>query len=185
MPAMGALGRLPPAAALLLFTPVTMPSGYTTADAKPVVTSSRKPNNAKLATDPFEKLGRAFGNSRRRVRHVPYVPSVGFTDTHDVFLKDADAVIVVTCTPAPLLADAAGSIARQAVFAEHAVDALEDVENNVPMVNLHFGGEDDYDDDDGLRDAVAATPYKHVWAGEKYDDEAVKSAVRLLFGGGK
>jgi len=181
----GRFKRLGPSATLLLFTPVTTPFGYSApgkADAKHVQAASTP--KARINTDPFEMLGRAFSKFHRRIRHVPYVPRVGFTETHDLFLREADAVIVVTYMPeepadtgaSSPCSTASVSITNQARFTEHAADALEDVERIVPMLNLHFG-----DDDDEQWDAGVAT-YKHIWIGDRYDEDAVKNAVELVFG---
>ncbi|KAF1810992.1 hypothetical protein P152DRAFT_450580 [Eremomyces bilateralis CBS 781.70] len=45
--------------------------------------------------DPFEPLGRALSGFHPKVRHVPYVPSIGMRDIHREFLAEAGAVIVV------------------------------------------------------------------------------------------
>ena len=51
--------------------------------------------------DPFEPLGRAIADKHDKpVFHVPYVPAVGLTSKHEVFLREAGAIVVVVCEPA-------------------------------------------------------------------------------------
>ncbi|KAK3074594.1 hypothetical protein LTR53_002872 [Teratosphaeriaceae sp. CCFEE 6253] len=184
------LRELPPTATLLLYTPVLLPSGHVSepdsppddddpVDAKPAPPSSQRP--PPTTTDPFEMLGRALSKHHRRVRHVPYVPRVGFTPTHAAFLAKAHAVIVVTCEPAAC-ADMETTLAKQAEFvgAVAAVAAaLEgDAEGRkvavpVPVVNFSFGG-------DEWENQVAT--YNHVWVGEEYNGDSVMNIIKLVFG---
>jgi len=172
------LGELPATSVLLLFTPVMVPSGfqnYAVVEAERLEVA--KVRTGKTETDPFELLGKALSKHHRRIRHVPYVPSVGFTETHDAFTMQADGIIVVTCEP-----ETAGDkkkgfsmeavLAKQAEFAANVANALEDAERSVPMVNFHFG-------DDQWRHDV--TEYQNVWVGEEYTAESVAQIVQLLF----
>ncbi|KAI7235293.1 hypothetical protein KC330_g4328 [Hortaea werneckii] len=180
------LRDLPASAILMLFTPVMI--SY--------VPAPNTPPPSKLATDPFESLGKAFSKHHRRIRHVPYVPAVGFTDTHEAFLAQADAVILVSCgggseqqhPPPPIIKvesrtkdDPTSILAKQAQFAHDASLALAEMgggdgcSRNVPMINFHFG-------DDQWPDQ--ATEYLNVWAGERYSTESVKQIVELVFGDG-
>jgi len=173
------LGELPATSVLLLFTPVMVPSGflkYEGIDAKPLEVA--KARTEKIETDPFELLGKALSKHHRRIRHVPYVPSVGFTETHDAFTTQADGIIVVTCEPETAVDKKDGFsmdavLAKQAEFAENVASALEDAERSVPMANFHFG-------DDQWRHDV--TQYKNIWVGEEYSAESVTQIVQLLFG---
>lgn len=174
------LRDLPAASMLLLYTPVMVPPGFSTYDMHDE-TKSSEVASARVPTDPFETLGLALSKHHRRVRHVPYVPSVGFTETHKVFALQADGIIVVTCEPEERLGSSIGGhgspslealLSKQADFAENVAGALDDAGRRVPMVNFHFG-------DDQWRHDV--TEYKNVWVGEKYTAEAVTQIVQLLF----
>lgn len=176
------LRDLPASAVLLLFTPVMVPSGFLNdarVDAKASEISSAAVK--KIDTDPFELLGKALSEHHRRIRHVPYVPSVGFTETHDAFLSQADGVIIVTCEPERMpgrskveLMEVA--LAKQASFAENTAVAVIETEKRAPIVNFHFG------DDEWAHNA---TEYVNIWAGERYSKESVAQIVHLLFGGRK
>ncbi|KAI6830997.1 hypothetical protein KC340_g17235 [Hortaea werneckii] len=204
------LRDLPASAILMLFTPVMVPPGFhphaennptkPSEEVTPVSTPNAPPPppSSKLATDPFESLGKAFAKHHRRIRHVPYVPAVGFTDTHEAFLAQADAVILVSCggseqhSPPPIIKvesttkdddPASLLLAKQAQFAHDASLALAEMgggrgvgcRRNVPMINFHFG-------DDQWPDQ--ATDYLNVWAGERYSTDSVRQIVELVFGDG-
>ncbi|TKA83058.1 hypothetical protein B0A55_00948 [Friedmanniomyces simplex] len=180
------LRDLEPTAVLLLFTPVMVPSGYLNSqpqtsdadspvDSKAPTSSASRP--ARLTTDPFEMLGIALSKQHRRVRHVPYVPSVGFTETHDHFLEKAHAVLVVSCEPettpgASPGADLESTLAKQAEFVGCVATELEESGRQVPMVNLSFGG-DEWENQ--------VPTYNRIWVGEKYDAESVVNVVKLVF----
>lgn len=83
-----AIRRLPADAAIVLFTPFIAPAGSKTATAGDV-------NYA----DPFEPLGRELAKFHPNIEHVPYLPSVGFTDTHRGFVCRSHAIITVLCEP--------------------------------------------------------------------------------------
>jgi hypothetical protein len=74
-----------------------------------------------VVVDPFEILGRSLASYHPRIRNVPYIPAVGFTDTHEAFLSQADAVIVVLCEPQSSKRE---SLKRQLAFAERTCEAL-------------------------------------------------------------
>ncbi|KAI7306346.1 hypothetical protein KC326_g7869, partial [Hortaea werneckii] len=183
------LRDLPASAILMLFTPVMVPPGFHTHAKNNITKPSEEiscvqapnapPPPSKLATDPFESLGKAFAKHHRRIRHVPYVPAVGFTETHEAFLAQADAVILVSCGggseqqhTSPHIKvesttkadDPTSLLAKQAQFAHDASLALAEMgggdgcSRNVPMINFHFG-------DDQWPDQ--ATEYLNVWAGER------------------
>lgn len=69
---------------LLLLTPVMLPE----------ISANTKPD--KERQDPFEAFGRKLSKKHRRIRHVPYLATVGLTSTHEAFLREAGAVIYVT-----------------------------------------------------------------------------------------
>ncbi|KAI6798973.1 hypothetical protein KC332_g16840 [Hortaea werneckii] len=191
------LRDLSASAILMLFTPVMVPPGFhihqEKSDTKPSEEVSTPTLNAssKITTDPFEVLGKAFSKHHRRIRHVPYVPAVGFTETHEAFLAQADAVVLVSCGPheqhSPSIKvesttkdDSDTLLAKQAQFAHDASLALAEIvgdrtDRNVPMINFHFG-------DDQWPDQV--TEYLNVWAGERYSKESVARIVELVFGDG-
>ena len=50
-------------------------------------------------SDPFELLGRALGDHRPRIRHVPFHPACGITESHVHLLRAASLVIVVVSEP--------------------------------------------------------------------------------------
>ncbi|KAH8881536.1 hypothetical protein GQ53DRAFT_667793 [Thozetella sp. PMI_491] len=56
------------------------------------------PNGAPI--DPFEPLGRALARHHDRIRHVPYLPRNGITQTHAVHIKLAANIIFVISGPA-------------------------------------------------------------------------------------
>ncbi|KAF2491889.1 hypothetical protein BU16DRAFT_585060 [Lophium mytilinum] len=114
------LRALHPSSFLVLFTPVVPPPS-----------PSASPN-----TDPFEPLGRALAQHHARIRHVPYVPSVGMTDTHLAFLRHAGAVVVVVVCEK-------GSEGRQWEFARSVMThkgACEEL-GDVPVCLVLVGGE--------------------------------------------
>lgn len=113
---MANLRHLPKTAAVVLFTPVITPAASISA-SKP---TNKTPAQAQVV-DPFEILGRSLASYHPRIRHVPYVPGIGFTDTHDAFLSQADAVIVVVCEPQREKRECLG---KQFAFAEKTHEAV-------------------------------------------------------------
>lgn len=106
------LHNLSPSGTIVLFTPVITPAGSGKAANKP----------SSSGIDPFETLGRALSRHHRRIRHVPYVPSVGFTETHDAFLTQTDIVIVLICEPSTSKHQGLGN---QVDFADAALEGME------------------------------------------------------------
>lgn len=121
------LATLSTSGTIVLFTPVIAikPCSSSTSSS-----SSSSKNSASSNTDPFELLGRALSRYHKRIRHVPFHPNVGFTDTHDAFLSQADAVIVVICEPQHHKTDSLGD---QIEFAESANDALKESRGSRPL----------------------------------------------------
>ena len=182
------LRELPITAVLLLFTPVVVPYGFLNYDQR-----ANKPYEATKAriqqidTDPFEHLGRALGKRYRRVRHVPYLPNIGMTATHEAFMSQADGVVVVTAEPEPKAAgrgsDAAvglrDNLEKQADFAECVAEHLlaskgDGADFDSLAVNLHFGSEQ--------RMPAGLDALESVWVADKYTAAAVKRALRLVLG---
>ncbi|EME47879.1 hypothetical protein DOTSEDRAFT_69717 [Dothistroma septosporum NZE10] len=119
------LAGLANSSTIVLFTPVITLAG-----------SAKATNKTTGSTDPFEILGRAMSRHHKRVRHVPYVPDIGFTDTHDAFLGQADAVVVVICEPESGKHEA---LANQVDFAEAAQDGLEDGSSGSSLILVQCG----------------------------------------------
>ena len=90
-PEMKALRQRCPPQAVLILTPV-VPHPPTNMGGNMV---------GDTTMDPFEPLGRAIADRHdKTVFHVPYVPAVGLTSKHEVFLRQVGAIIVVVCEPA-------------------------------------------------------------------------------------
>lgn len=98
---------------LVLFTPYLQPAGCRNAGT----------GNSQSG-DPFEIFGRQLAKHHPNICHVPYVASVGFTQTHLDFVIDSVAVITVVCEPEdhPLKKVSMG---QQHDFAQAALKAFE------------------------------------------------------------
>ena len=157
---LAALRSLPPAANILLFTPVIVPSGRVLGVAKGDT------------IDPFEVFGRALSQYHRRIRHVPYVAKAGFTEIHEAFISQADAVITVVCEPEH---DKLQSMSNQMDFAEQALDALEGKEASAShALVLVQCGEDEY------RPPVDAS-FMNVIESTTYNAEYAKLIAHAIF----
>lgn len=117
---LSAIRSLPRSSNLVLFAPVVPPEPEPVpaegAVQEPPGKHGSSRADADAPMDPFEPLGRALSRHHSRVRHVPYVPSVGMTTTHQTFLEHAAAVVlVVACNrsnrshPRPRFSPASGS----------------------------------------------------------------------------
>lgn len=128
------LSNLASSGTVLLFTPVVHPAGSVKATSKTA---------AQMNIDPFESLGRALSRYHKRIRHVPYVPRIGFTETHDAFLSQADAVIVVMCEPETSKHEGLGN---QGDFADSANEALKESlcgrPMNYPLIVIQCGNQE-------------------------------------------
>lgn len=183
-PSMATLRSLPASANLLLFTPVALPSGTKQGvDAKPSASSLRASSIATSPIDPFEAFGRALSQHHHRIRHVPYVPIRGFTATHEAFLQQADAVVVVNCQPADRTEAGQDfrvedSLSVQADFAERVLQALDERASDagrrraVPLLLVQFGDDEERSDVEGC---------DNVFQAETYSAEVAKGMARLLF----
>ncbi|KAJ9666100.1 hypothetical protein H2201_003778 [Coniosporium apollinis] len=118
---------------LVLFTPVIPPPPEGSSQ------SSARDSGQDQAMDPFEPLGRALSKYHRRVRHVPYVPAVGMTQTHTAFLQRANAVVVVFCHGA-MQAEDSDSERGQLDFAQTACDEASD--GGVPALVVMVAGDE-------------------------------------------
>lgn len=83
-----ALQSLPMDAPLVLFTPFLVPAG-----------SSHVASSRRQQGDPFEVFGQRLARHHPNICHVPYVSSVGITDTHLAFITRSEAVVTVICEP--------------------------------------------------------------------------------------
>lgn len=98
---LAAIRSLPRTANLVLFAPVAPPEDLeeplSPAEGGAVqdLRLGKSRADADAPMDPFEPLGRALSRHHSRIRHVPYVPSVGMTGTHQAFLEHAAAVVLV------------------------------------------------------------------------------------------
>lgn len=123
--------NLPSTALILLLTPVTTP----------ITTKPSNPDAKPQILDPFEAFGREISKSHKRVRHVPYVPKTGWTETHEAWLTQAAAVVVVTCQPSPAQEQNAE---QQSDFVSALADArwesLPDPQA-VPYILMQFNGD--------------------------------------------
>lgn len=95
---------------LVLFTPFVIPAGPTNAVSNDV-----------RHGDPFETFGRQLAKHHPNICHVPYVTSIGFTETHLDFVADSEAVITVICEPEQPLKEE--SMVGQHEFAKAALKA--------------------------------------------------------------
>ncbi|KAF2232089.1 hypothetical protein EV356DRAFT_534932 [Viridothelium virens] len=80
------IAKLDENALLVLFTPVI---------AIPQTTGAEGAALKHDPVDPFEAFGRDLARYHQRIRHVPYLPSVGMTATHEAFARRAGAIIIV------------------------------------------------------------------------------------------
>ncbi|OJD31535.1 uncharacterized protein BKCO1_4700037 [Diplodia corticola] len=100
---LAAIRSLPRSGNLVLFSPAVPPEPEPQpsfgddggAVQSPPHTSKSGRASGDAPMDPFEPLGRALSRHHSRVRHVPYVPSVGMTGTHRTFLEHASAIVLV------------------------------------------------------------------------------------------
>lgn len=152
------LRSLPSSSLVLLLTPVLAPAHADKSEA------------AATATDPFESFGRELSSLHRRLRHVPYVPKIGMTDTHVAFIEQAAAVIVVVCETAD--SDDEALELQQSFANDVLAQQKDDDDAEVPFVFVRFDhSADDFDDDN----------YKNVLHANVLSKQASVKAAQLLF----
>lgn len=159
---LGSLRSLPPTSLVLLLTPVLAPAH---------LDHSNLDSNT---TDPFEAFGRELSKHHHRLRHVPYLPKVGMTDTHIAFIEQAAAVVVVICEPEDS-DDMDQSIEYQQSFANDVLARREDLtddDNETPFVLVRFEQKDSENADD---------EYSNVLRAPALTKQASAKAARLLF----
>ncbi|KAF2182815.1 hypothetical protein K469DRAFT_585353 [Zopfia rhizophila CBS 207.26] len=132
---------LNPAEYIILFTPVVPHPPSTELD---------------LNMDPFEPLGRSLSRRHSRIRHVPYVPSKGMTQTHIDFLRAAGAVVVVVCTTQNIAPQNAHGYDEQTRFARDVSHRIQQDKSlasvprllvlitDGPNTQLHYDGVEDF-----------------------------------------
>lgn len=159
---LGSLRSLPPTSLVLLLTPVLAPAhlDHSTLDSN--------------TTDPFEAFGRELSKHHHRLRHVPYLPRIGITDTHVAFIEQAAAVVVVICEPEDS-DEQSISIRDQQAFADEVLGRREDLtddDEETPFVLVRFENmEYEYIDD----------KYNNVLRAPALTKQAAAKAARLLF----
>ncbi|GAB7327241.1 hypothetical protein MBLNU13_g11136t1 [Cladosporium sp. NU13] len=159
---LGSLRSLPPTSLVLLLTPVLAPAhlDHSTLDSN--------------TTDPFEAFGRELSKHHHRLRHVPYLPRIGMTDTHSAFIEQAAAVVVVICEPEDS-DEQSISITTQQYFADAVLARREDLKNDdeqTPFVLVRFENtESEYIGDE----------YSNVLRAPAFTKQACTMAARLLF----
>jgi len=158
----GSLRSLPPTSLVLLLTPVLAPAylDHSTLDSN--------------TTDPFEAFGRELSKHHHRLRHVPYLPSIGMTDTHIAFIEQAAAVVVVICEPEDS-DEQSISIAKQQSFADEVLDRREDLTNEdeeTPFVLVRF---------ESTESEYIGEEYNNVLRAPAFTKQASATAAQLLF----
>lgn len=158
----GSLRSLPPTSLVLLLTPVLAPAylDHSTLDSN--------------TTDPFEAFGRELSKHHHRLRHVPYLPSIGMTDTHIAFIEQAAAVVVVICEPEDS-DEQSISIAKQQSFADEVLERREDLthdDEETPFVLVRF---------ESTESEYIADEYNNVLRAPAFTKQASAKAARLLF----
>ena len=156
-----------PAANILLFTPVIIPAGE---QLETYLESESE------TMDPFEHFGKALSFFHSKIRHVPYVAKVGFTETHHAFVSEADAVVTVVCEPAGPI-DKYSSVSNQMDFAEAALDSLESKEANAAdaLVLVQCGANE-------YRSQVCPT-FTNVIECKAYNARIAQSIAQTIFSG--
>ena len=160
-----ALQSLPPTSLVLLLTPVITPANLDKSATKAT------------STDPFESLGRELSKQHHRLRHVPYLPAVGMTETHAAFIEQAAAVIVVMCEPNT--SNGSQSLKQQRSFADGVVTKQleglsddEDDESKAPFVLIRF---------DSRSNSWTNDEFKNVLYAPALTVTSAKEAAQLLF----
>jgi hypothetical protein len=152
------LRSLAPNSLVILLTPVLAPA------------HANHVNRESKTTDPFESFGRELSKLHHRLRHVPYVPKVGMTDTHIAFIEQAAAVVVVICKPADSDKE---SLPLQQSFAEEVLGRREELadEDEKPFVLVRFDSTGSDTDDE----------YSNVLHAPALSKQSATKAAQLLF----
>ncbi|KAF2194738.1 hypothetical protein K469DRAFT_546677 [Zopfia rhizophila CBS 207.26] len=155
---------LNPAEYIILFTPVVPHPLSTELD---------------LNMDPFEPLGRSLSRRHSRIRHVPYVPSKGMTQTHIDFLRTAGAVVVVVCTTQNIATQNTHRYNEQTGFARdisHRVEQDESLASVPLLLVLITDGLNMQPHYDGVHDFPALITHSN------YTPTALEGVAREIFG---
>lgn len=147
-------------ALLVLFTPPVPPTSG----------SSR-------ATDPLESFGQALSQYHKRIRHVPFVPKVGLTDTHLAWIRRANAIVIINCEA---LSDSKDtntddSLANQVGFTSAVSEAINSMRadaDDVPFSCVYCG----------TKVPPPLTNYDNLLHCPTYSNADLEHAARLLLG---
>lgn len=159
---LSSLRSLPPTSLVFLLTPVLAPAHVDRLNAE------------SNTTDPFEAFGRELSKHHHRLRHVPYLPKVGMTETHVAFIEQAAAVVVVVCEPEDsdeqMLEDQQ-SFADE-VIAKQAESTDGDDDEETPFILVQF---------DSTRSECIEDEYNTVLRAPALTKQAFTKAAQLLF----
>ncbi|KAF2202315.1 hypothetical protein GQ43DRAFT_430874 [Delitschia confertaspora ATCC 74209] len=134
----------------------------------------------RLDMDPFEPLGRSLSRRHSRIRHVPYVPSRGLTQTHLDFLRSAGSVIMVVCAMEYLSSQDMYGYSDQTQFAQDITRQIEQDRSlvSVPILLLLItNSQGNLLHQDGVKDFPA------VISCTDYTPAALEEVARVMFGG--
>ncbi|TKA78997.1 hypothetical protein B0A49_01548 [Cryomyces minteri] len=146
-----------------------LPSSPDTFGSKP------SEENEEQMLDPFEPLGQALSEYHERVRHVPYLPSIGITPAHVAFLQRACAVIVAVCEPPVTQSPKPNwNIPLQKEFVKSIARTLESG-SAVPLTIVCCGCTD-------ASKLEAFEPYDNIVQSESCAPSALRHTAELLFG---
>lgn len=154
------LRTLPSRAIILLLTPV-------------MVLPEELAFSGRPQADPFEHLGRSLSKRHARIRHVPYISKIGFTNTHLAFMRQANAVIIVTIGST----HAAVQGMKDAGLHLSTTDSVYEIEEErmtVPTALIQFGGKPAKHNKETNQEVLIHAPYA--------SEEAFDTATCLLFG---
>ncbi|KAI9657054.1 MAG: hypothetical protein M1821_003220 [Bathelium mastoideum] len=116
---------------LVLFTPAVALTG---GQAAPEETAARQDS-----VDPFEIFGRRLAEHHKFIRHVPYLPNVGMTETHAAFAENAGAIVIVMWASAKSSQPFLASTATQRAFADAIRNRASSQGKTIPILLLVTG----------------------------------------------
>lgn len=88
-------------------------------------------------SDPFEPLGRSFGEYQDHILHIPYVAKKGLTAIHRQHIPHAGGVVVVVCDSSSSAGTVSGRLDKEKDQANVAMDVSEMVaEFQIPSLLL-------------------------------------------------